>query len=62
METNKPKQQHEPVAAADRALGERPSSPNSQPLATLPDGVPSVLWEEAVESERYFDDAPATTR
>ena len=25
-----------------------------EPFATLPDGVPSVLWEEAVESERFF--------
>lgn len=24
-----------------------------EPMATLPDGVPSMLWEEAVESERY---------
>jgi hypothetical protein len=30
------------------------SSEGRQPLATLPDGVPSVLWEDSVESERYF--------
>lgn len=23
-----------------------------EPMPTLPDGVPSLLWEEAVESER----------
>lgn len=32
-----------------------------EPMATLPDGVPSMLWEEAVESERYVADGPPLT-
>ncbi len=30
-----------------------------EPMPTLPDGVPSDLWDEAVESERRMTTEPA---
>ncbi|HEX2731862.1 MAG TPA: hypothetical protein VHM70_09660 [Polyangiaceae bacterium] len=41
------------VERASDAEGRPPSAPR-QTLPTLPDGVPSMLWEDAVESERFL--------
>jgi hypothetical protein len=66
METTKPKVGRTPVQTTDQAFERSPAppavAPHREPQATLPDGVPSVLWEEAVESERYVADNPEHNR
>lgn len=62
METKKSEQERAVAGGTGRAdtpVSLVPVPPARESLATLPDGVPSMLWEEAVESERYVAEGPA---
>jgi hypothetical protein len=51
------------VQTTDQVAQSSPSQgPKREPQATLPDGVPSMLWDESVESERYLELLTDATR